>query len=159
MSTRRIAAAVVAALLTLTTTVIVTFATASSASATPCSRAGCDHTDPYWTGCDTTARKVQAVTKKGYGTFKLMWSSKCNTNWIQVDDFSGAGDILNFRVKDVTRGVTVNCYSTSNGCTSSGKGQHWSNQVYSPANDCTRGYVDYYQGGKTWNVYLASSSC
>src|SRR4051794_20749828 len=64
-----------------------------------CSGAGCDNKDPVNTGC---ARRARAVASKNTakGRFDLYWSSTCQTNWVQVNNYAGGGDYLKFKTSD-----------------------------------------------------------
>lgn len=78
----------------LTSALVLLSPTAAQAAAKPY-----DHQDPYRSGCGNSARvvKTAAITSRAngrVGTVKLMWSGRCQTNWIEINTVtSGSGQI------------------------------------------------------------------
>ncbi|MFF0307597.1 DUF2690 domain-containing protein [Streptosporangium sp. NPDC004379] len=87
-----------------------------------------DHKDPYRTGCGNTARVVKKadITSRAngtVGTVRLMWSSRCKTNWTEISVSStarGSVRVYTNRSSDTFRFKAGN------------HGRHWGNMLRAP---------------------------
>lgn len=116
-----------------------------------------DCKDPEQTGCATGATNAASTTRSIGGrtvTFELRWSSRCATNWVRVRNWPSGRTRLQIDVSDVWRGVWAK-FAVPRPI---GAGTHWGNMVYSPANSCAVGAVDY-AGDAGYEVALQSSEC
>jgi hypothetical protein len=144
-------------ILALFLTAFLSVLAAPSASAAPqaiqasCSGTSCDNKDPVVTGCSSSATPVDSQTT-AKGTFRLMWSPTCQTNWVQVNNYAGGGPHLFLDVCDIPRGVCVTWDAPTTA------GRHYGNMVYSPSNHCAEGLVDY-DSDTTYEIILTSSTC
>jgi hypothetical protein len=116
-----------------------------------------DHKDPYRTGCGDSARAVRTGTIKSVvdgavGTIKLMWSTRCKTNWTEIttsSDAAGTIQVLTYRGSDKST------FKPGNG------GRHWGNMMYAN-NTCAWGsvYVSWNGGrGGQKGTGATSKSC
>lgn len=139
-------------------------ATAAPASAAdrcyqPSHRYDCK--DPEATGCASGATNVDSATRTVGGrsvVFELRWSSRCVTNWIRVRNWPSGRTRLQIDVADYPRNVFADYAVRRNSSGYIGAGTHWGNMVYSPADHCAIGGVDY-AGDTNYEVVLRSSRC
>lgn len=127
----------------------------NTSSAATCSGVGCDHKDPVDTGCATGSTVVDRKST-GKGTFELRWSSKCQTNWVQIPNYTGGGQYLKFEVCDYynASGDSVCVPFTAQPT----PGLHYGNMAYSRTNNCAKGSARWGSGSQDV-VRLASSKC
>jgi hypothetical protein len=116
-----------------------------------CSGTSCDNKDPVDSGCAASGVVVDSQTT-AKGTFRLYYSTACETNWIQVGNYAGGGPHLYMDVCDLDRPECVAFNSGTN------PGLHYGNMVYSPGSNCAKGYADY-DSDTVYEVVLESSSC
>jgi hypothetical protein len=95
-----------------------------------------DHKDPYKEGCARGARVVETAnfTSKGSGkvkgtSLKLMWSSKCKTNWIEAKTPYAATGTIFVRTADGRKDTFT---------FKSGRTKHWGDML-SANNMCAWG--------------------
>ncbi|MDX3104761.1 DUF2690 domain-containing protein [Nonomuraea angiospora] len=90
-----------------------------------------DHKDPYRTGCGNQAwavktGKIISQANGRVGTIKLMWSSKCKTNWIEIK--------LTSKPASMARGIihvrTIDARHDSFSFKPGNQGRHWGNMLY-----------------------------
>lgn len=117
-----------------------------------CSGTGCDNKDPVNTGCARGARPV-ASKNTGKGLFELYWSSACQTNWVQVNNYAGGGDYLKFKTSDMDRPFYGHVFTAS-----TKTGLHYGDMVWSPGKNCAEGHADWINNGHD-EVIMKSSSC
>lgn len=97
-------------------------------TATPANAHAYDHKDPYSKGCGNSARAVRSAPIKSVangevGTVKLMWSSKCKTNWTEITTATSARGTVTVYTD---RGYDRFSFKPGNG------GRHWGNMMYAP---------------------------
>ncbi|MFC4115414.1 DUF2690 domain-containing protein [Nonomuraea zeae] len=85
-----------------------------------------DHQDPYKSGCGNAARSVKSgkiISRANgqVGTIKLMWSGKCQTNWIEIRTATSANGIISVYAAD-GRSDRFS-FKAGNG------GRHWGNMI------------------------------
>lgn len=85
-----------------------------------------DHKDPYKSGCGSTARAVRTAkivsrVNGEVGTIKLMWSSRCQTNWTEVK----TGTSMTGTVKVYTADGRTDSFRFKKG----NGGRHWGNML------------------------------
>ncbi|MFS8101436.1 DUF2690 domain-containing protein [Lentzea alba] len=120
-------------------------------AAVTCTGAGCDHKDPYDSGCG--ASRVEAGRKaSSKGTFFLYYSTVCKTNWIEVPNYGGGTPSLELSVEDTGRGKIVRYDARPT------PGRHYGNLIYSPGSTCAFGLADW-DADSTWEVIVPSSGC
>ncbi len=95
-----------------------------------CAGNGCNHLDPYATGCASADDPV-ASAQYGGVTVVLMYSTVCGTNWTQVYANTGKSGELSgciSRKAGPDGGATTDCYESTS--------YSWinTNQLYSPHN-------------------------
>lgn len=122
-----------------------------------------DGADPEATGCSAGATNAAQATRDGM-TFQLRWSPSCQTNWVRILNYPGnipasQRDGLWMDVRDTGRGHGESFTGSTNI-----SGTRWGNMVYSPANNCTWGMINYKDGffDPNYGYYdltLLSSSC
>ncbi|GAA3525820.1 hypothetical protein GCM10022419_000680 [Nonomuraea rosea] len=86
-----------------------------------------DHKDPYKSGCGNAARvvktgKINSRANGQVGTIKLMWSGKCQTNWIEISTATSAHGIISVYTED----GRYDKFSFKAG----NRGRHWGNMVW-----------------------------
>lgn len=134
---------------TLTAATIVSGAAAvlaaSPASAATCSGHGCDNLDPHQTGCDSSTT-VAGQVPTPYGTFNLIWSPGCQTNWLMVPDLHNVSWLdLDVQTYEGHADWQVNSPSA---------GRHWGNMHFAP--NCAIGTInlnDSSGGGHYYEVH------
>ncbi|GII90477.1 hypothetical protein Ssi02_07080 [Sinosporangium siamense] len=102
-----------------------------------------DGQDPYRSGCAKTAREVRKAGIKSrihgpVGTVRLMWSTKCKTNWVEVRTAASATGSISVYTKD-GRSNTFR-FKAGN------KGRHWGDMLWAN-NMCAWGSVHVQWGG------------
>ncbi|MFJ9553421.1 DUF2690 domain-containing protein [Nocardiopsis sp. NPDC101807] len=122
-----------------------------------------DGADPQATGCSAGATTAAQATRNGM-TFQLRWSPSCQTNWVRILNYPGnvppsQREGLWMDVHDRDRDELV----PFTGSTSI-SGTRWGNMVYSPANNCTWGMINYSNvffdpNYGPYDLSLLSSSC
>jgi hypothetical protein len=117
-----------------------------------CTGTGCDNKDPVRTGCARGARPV-ASKNTGKGRFALYWSATCQTNWVQVNNYTGGGDYLKFRISDMDRPFYGHVFTAS-----TRRGLHYGDMVWSPGRNCAEGHADWVANGRD-EVVIKSSAC
>ncbi|MFG1698400.1 DUF2690 domain-containing protein [Nonomuraea sp. NPDC049309] len=86
-----------------------------------------DHQDPYKTHCGNYARAVRTgnITSRAHGTvgtIKLMWSSKCQTNWTEIK----VGTTMVGTIHVYTADGRHNSFNFKAG----NGGRHWGDMLY-----------------------------
>ncbi|MQA95453.1 MAG: hypothetical protein GEV11_12675 [Streptosporangiales bacterium] len=103
----------------------------------------------------TRARRMTTRTVGGRTVvFELRWSNRCDTNWVRVRNWPSGRTKLQIDVSDINREVWAN-FAVPRPI---GAGTHWGNMIYSPANNCAMGAVDY-NSEHGYDVVLESSNC
>lgn len=99
-----------------------------------CSGTGCDHTDPYGTGCSVGAYRVFPRDANG---LELWWSPACKTNWVVI--VSGLSE--SFYVERGSDHAKASWAATGGG---------WTDQLYAPG--AARGCTSIWDGRSTWSA-------
>ncbi|MFC4011505.1 DUF2690 domain-containing protein [Nonomuraea purpurea] len=113
-----------------------------------------DHKDPYKAGCASTSRVVETAKLKSpmreeWGTVSLMWSRKCQTNWIKVKTSAKVTGTINLYTQD----RRSDSFSFKKG----NRGVHWGDMLW--ANDmCAWGSVTVQQNGGRGGQYATGST-
>ncbi|WP_171074285.1 DUF2690 domain-containing protein [Nonomuraea basaltis] len=102
-----------------------------------------DHKDPYRSGCASVRRvvetaKINSRANGQVGTIRLMWSSKCKTNWIETTTPRSANGTIS-----VYTAKKHDSFSFK-----SGRSKHWGNMLEAN-NVCAWGSVSIqWNGGR-----------
>jgi hypothetical protein len=109
---------------------------AAPAFAATCGGTGCDHTDPYTSGCAGPGASYYVVattpiykgsTKVQAGYVQLWYSSTCGTNWARTVVFNdGLNDVFYVKTGVATTDGRSDVYDQF-------PGTSWTNQLYAPA--------------------------
>lgn len=104
-----------------------------------------DHQDPYRSGCGNAARAVKSAkiasrVDGSVGTIKLMWSGRCQTNWIEVQTATSVSGTINLYTADNRH----DRFSFKAG----NRGRHWGDMLWAK-NMCAWGSVSVQWGGGT----------
>jgi hypothetical protein len=126
-----VAALFAAAALTVSAAAI----TAAPALAATCGGHGCDHTDPYATGCAGSGASYYVVastpiykgsTNVQAGYVQLWYSNTCGTNWARIVVYNdGLNDIYYVKSGVYTADSRQDVYDQY-------PGTSWTNQLYAP---------------------------
>ncbi|GAB3988278.1 hypothetical protein GCM10029978_110250 [Actinoallomurus acanthiterrae] len=99
-----------------------------------CSGTGCDHTDPYSTGCAVGSYRVFPRDANG---LELWWSPACKTNWVVV-------------VSRLSESFYVERGSDHAEASWAATGGGWTDQLYAPG--AARGCTSIWDGRSTWST-------